>query len=87
MKLKPVDSNAASHLIRCALGGELRVQYALNTSFNIAFTVRYLKYITVVLHYLSRRGPTEAFVSFDWRSWGIVKNSLRNQVLDIFYEK
>jgi hypothetical protein len=46
MKLKPVDSNAATHLIRCALGGEFNnITYINNSNivliymFTVAFVL------------------------------------------------
>ena len=53
MKLKPVDSNAATHLIRCALGGELTIIYIINS--NIVFTYMFYSCFCIVM----RHGTTE----------------------------
>jgi hypothetical protein len=46
MKLKPVDSNAATHLIRCALGGVFIITY----QFQHCIYLHVLQFCIVVRH-------------------------------------
>ncbi len=69
MKLKPVDSNAATHLIRCALGGEFNITYINNS--NMVITYMFYSCFCIVM----RHGTTE------YQSRGIRKLSLKSRFL------
>ncbi len=63
MKLKPVDSNAATHLIRCALGGEFTITYITNS--NIVLTYMFTVAFVLWWDMVQKSTSPEAFVSFD----------------------
>ncbi len=80
MKLKPVDSNAATHLIRCALGGEFTI-----TNSNIVFTYMFYSCFCIVM----RHGTSEYQSRGSCKLWSkslVLRDGekyLRDQVLDI----